>query len=166
MISVRATITRLACFTALWWILAEGQTSMWRYALFAVPAATVVSLLTIPAAPSNGRYATRLIAAVQLLGWFLARSVSGAWDVSLRALRKPVDIDPVFIHYELRVPVGWARVALIDLMNLMPGSLSVEVIDHTVTFHVLDETMPVVEQAENLERLIMAVAGIELTHRR
>ncbi|HLS14909.1 MAG TPA: Na+/H+ antiporter subunit E [Beutenbergiaceae bacterium] len=181
---------RLAVFSMLWWVLTEGEGSTWTYAIAVVPLAVLVSLVFLPprrrdidrrdtgqgssrsadsadsadGAGSAGRggWGQRAVAVVVLTGWFLWQSVQGAVDIAERSLRRPVRIDPGFVTYRWRLPAGAGRIAVMDLLNLMPGSLSVRAEEQVVVVHVVDTAMPVTERLQTLESKVAAVTGQRL----
>lgn len=153
-----AVVLRLLLFGLLWWLLTEGDTSTLRYAVVVVPLAVAASVATLPARPPRpSRWARRIAAAVGLFGWFLQRSFVGGWDVARRAISRPVDVDPVFVEHRFGLPPGPGRVVVVDLMNLMPGSLSARVDGDVLWLHVLHPDLPVLDQVRELERRLARV---------
>lgn len=159
-----ALLARTVLLAALWWALVEGDAGMYVYGLVLVPLAVAVSLIASRprAEPSAGSLPGRAVAAVTLVAWFLGRSVVGGVDVARRALARPVDLEPGFVEHRLRLPAGAARVLVVQLMNLMPGSLSAELDDDRVLLHSLHTELPVLEQIEELESRIARVLGRRL----
>jgi multicomponent Na+:H+ antiporter subunit E len=80
-------------------------------------------------------------------------------DVALRAVRRNPNLRPGLVEHRLGLPPGLARVVLADLVNLMPGTLTVDLDEDRLTIHVLDTAMPVREQILELEGRIAAVTG-------
>lgn len=162
----KATVTalplRLGVFAVLWWALTEGDHSTWRYAAVIVPAAVAVSMAILPPRTPRAGRMRRAVAAARLAGWFLWRSVQGGADVASRAVRPRLRIDPGFVSHRFRLPPGPARIAVIDLMNLMPGSLSVRVQGDALLLHVVDTSMPVRDTIVTLEENVAAVVGVDL----
>lgn len=152
-------VLRLLLGTGGWWAITEADGSMAGYGLAAVPLAVAVSVLVLPPSRSRGRWGSRAAAFAALLGWFLTRSVTGAVDVSRRALTRRVDLDPGFVTHRFTSRSVGVRVAVVDLMNLMPGSLSARLDGDVLELHVLDVAMPVPETVAELERRVAAVAG-------
>lgn len=170
-----ALLVRLAVFSVLWWALTEGEGPTWTYAIAVVPLAVLVSLVFLPprrrgvsrrgtdqAGAGRLSWGRRSVAVVVLAGWFLWQSVQGAVDIAERSLRRPVRIDPGFVTYRWRLPAGAGRIAVMDLLNLMPGSLSVRAEEEVVVVHMVDTAMPVGERLQTLESKVAAVAGQRL----
>src|SRR5690625_103733 len=156
---------RLAVFALLWWAVTEGDASTWVYAVVVVPVVVAVSLVLLPRRSRAPRWWRSGWALLRLAGWFLYRSVAGGVDVARRALTRRPDLDPGFVHCPMRLPQGAMRIAVADLMNLMPGSLSVVLDDKGLSLHVLDVSLPIPQVVADLEERIAAVAGARLPDR-
>lgn len=153
-------MARAALFGVVWWAVSEGDGSMAGYGVVAVAGAVGVSLLMWrPGTIRPRSWGARSVAALRLSGWFLWRSVVGGTDVALRAARRSVDVDPGFVEYRLRIASRAGRIAVIDLLNLMPGSLSTELVGDVVRIHVIDVDLSVTQTVEELEKRVAAVIG-------
>lgn len=150
---------RIAIFGVLWWVLTEGAASMLQYGFVMVPVSAAVSLVLLPPRKGKGSLQIRLGAAVALLSWFLWQSFRGGADVAVRALRRPVDLDPDMITHHTALPEGIPQFALTAITSLMPGTLSVDLDADQLQVHVLDRSARPAEQVAALERRISAVLG-------
>lgn len=159
----RGAVARLAVAAGLWWVLAEGEMSTWPYAVVIVPAVTATSLALLPPRPVAGSPVRRASAVVRLSGCFLWQSLRGGTDVALRSLRRPVDVDPVDLTVELRLRSRRARVLLADISSLTPGSLTVDLDGADLHLHVLHHELQVEPLIRDLEELVAAVFGEEIT---
>lgn len=155
---VIALLVRILGFGLLWWIITEGDVSVASYGLAAVALGVVVSLATWPPRPAAPRsWMPRGFAAARLAGWFLWRSAVGGADVARRSVGRPVDVDPGMLEYRWRMSSSAGRVAVINLLNLLPGSLAVELLEDRVRVHVIDVAMPVEDMLMTLEDRVAAV---------
>ena len=157
---------RLVVFFLLWWAISEGDLTMLAYAVVVVPVAVATSMVLVPRPTGHGAapgWLRRGWALVLLTGWFLRRSVAGGVDVARRALGVRVDLDPGYVHCPMRLPPGAGRIAVADLMNLMPGSLSVILTDEGLTLHVLDTSLPIPATVADLEERVAQVGGLPLS---
>lgn len=157
-----AIARRLVVFAALWWMLIEGDASQWSYAIVLVPLAVAVSLLVLPPVSPAPRPLRRMVALVRLTGWFGWRSVIGGIDVARRALGPREWVQPQFVRCDLRIGAGASRIAVVNLMNLMPGSLSVRIGESALDVHVLHPDIEVSQTVAQLERRVAAVTGARL----
>lgn len=156
----RSAPVRLAVFSILWWALIEGDTSAVSYGLVVVPVAAAASMALHRPHPTGAlRSPRRVLSVVSLLGWFLWRSVLGGVNVAKRAVSRPVDLAPEVVEYELELPDGLARLAVIDLASLMPGSLSAELHGDVLRMHVLHREIPAWDTVAELEKRVRRVIG-------
>lgn len=154
----RAAAIRAALLALGWWVLTEGDLGYWGLALLIVAAATVASLMLV----SPG--AVRLTAGglIRFVPFFLRETVRGSIDVAQRALSPRMPLEPEFIRLRLRLPDGAARAVLINVLSLLPGTLSVRIEGDLLQIHVLDRRMGAVENTRELERLTAGLFGVEL----
>jgi multicomponent Na+:H+ antiporter subunit E len=156
---VRSALWRILTLSILWWALIEGDASVAHYGVVLVPLAATVSMaLHRPrgASPVSPR---RALALAALVRWFMWRSFLGGLDVARRAVSRPVDLEPGFVEYELALPSGLGRLAVIDLTSLMPGTLSAELDGDTLRVHLLHTDMPGRDLVAELEARVGRVIG-------
>jgi multicomponent Na+:H+ antiporter subunit E len=150
-----ALLQRALLFALLWWALAEGRHDGWLFGGAAVIAATWASALLRP--PSQNRI--RLAQLPSFIGYFLANSVLGGWQVALMALRGRSALQPGFLDVALDLPAGAPQILLTNTLCLMPGTLGVELAGGRLRIHVLDGRLPVAAQTRALERRIAVLFG-------
>lgn len=100
-----------------------------------------------------------MVAFLRLFFWFLGRSVVGGVDVARRSLTRPVDLSPGYVEYRLRLPAGLARVAVVNLMTLSPGTLSAELTSDLLRLHGLDTSMNTLDHVAELKERIFRLIG-------
>lgn len=155
---LRRGATRALFFVGLWWVLSGGNTGSWVVGAPTVIFATLVTLFL----PAPGPWAWRPIGVAPFLLFFAWQSLRGGIDVAQRAFRPTVRLDPALIDYPLRLSEGSACVFLINAISLMPGTLSAEFDGRRLTLHVLDRTIPVVEEIQALEFRVASLFGVTL----
>ena len=154
-----AALLRLALFAAVWWALSEGDPQMWKYGVVTVPVATGVSLALLRPTGRRVLSVRRVFAIGGLLWWFIRKAVLGGIDVARRAVVRRVDVTPGVIEYRFGTHSEAGRVAIAALNSLMPGTLSVNLVDGVLRVHALDTTSPVHDQVAELERRVRRVIG-------
>jgi multicomponent Na+:H+ antiporter subunit E len=159
---LRTGLRRALTLAVVWWAVSEGETYGWYYGAGVVVLATALSLRLRP--PKTGGLPPRELvgragALVMLTGWFVARSFVGGVDVALRALSRPLDLEPGLVRLELEIPPGQARTVVVGLISLMPGSLSAELDGDVLQVHALDVTTDVAGQVAELEDRVGRVSG-------
>jgi multicomponent Na+:H+ antiporter subunit E len=155
---LRNALMRTASFAALWAILTEGDPNALGYGL-AVVGAAVAASLWLQRSP-GGRL--HWIALFRFLPVFLWGSLRGGMDVALRAIHPRLPLAPALQDYPLRIPDGPGRVLLIDVISLMPGTLSADLRGDTLAVHVLDGRQPVLPKIQALEERAAALFGLTL----
>lgn len=181
----RAVAARVVAFAVMWWALSEGDASKALYGIPAVALAVGVSVALRPprAGGDRGRgprgrgphrqgalrhgplrrgSLRRARAMCALAGWFAGQAVVGGADVALRALRRPVAIDPVVVTAPIALPPGGARQIALVMLNLMPGTLVQAHEGDEARVHALSPELPVLEQWSELQSRVAAAAGVRL----
>ncbi|AEF40004.1 Na+/H+ antiporter subunit E [Hoyosella subflava] len=155
----RGALPRAAVFALMWWVLTEGASDMLQYGFVVVPLSAALSLMLLPPRRRSGPLPRRLLAGTTLLLWFLWQSFRGGADVAVRALRRPVDLDPGMVTHHTTLPDDMSRVALTAITSLMPGTLSVNLEGTELYVHVLDRSMRTGEQLAELEQRLSTLVG-------
>ena len=131
---LRTTLRRASLLAFGWWALAEGDRTAFAFGVPVVFGATLVSLALSPPARSPSRL--RGTAIVRLVGFFLLGSMRSGWDIACRALSPRLPLSPVIVHHSTRL-TGSAQIAFRSINALMPGTLSIDVIDDDIRIHAL-----------------------------
>jgi multicomponent Na+:H+ antiporter subunit E len=154
----RGLTVHAGLFAALWWALTGGDASTWLVGVPVVAAATAASHRLWPA--GTGWWSP--VALLRFVAHFLRESVRGGVDVARRALSPSLPLDPGMIQVHCRLARGPAEVFLVDVLSLLPGTLSVDLDGSALTLHVLDRDAPVEEEVRELERLVAAMFRVPL----
>lgn len=152
-------IRRAAIFSLLWLLLEGGDPAGWVIGLPAVAAATLSSLRlwSGPAASPWGL--------VRFAPWFIRQSIDGAIDVASRALRPAMPLHPGVVTFRLRLPSGASRVALANVISMLPGTLSADLRADRLTIHALDTEQDLSAMLRDLEPRIADIFKVELAGR-
>ena len=142
----------------LWCILLEGDLKGWWYGLPVIAAATATSLWL---APEAGQF-WHPVGLVRFIGFFLWQSLRGGVDVALRAIDPRLLLYPQLIEYRLRLPVGPARIVLMNTISLLPGTLSVELHPTLLQVHVLDGRMDTQRSLQQVEAVVARLFALKL----
>lgn len=150
-------LLRAAVFSVLWWLLSEGQLGAWWVGIPAVLLATLVSLLMVP------RMTIRIPALLRFIPFFLRHSLAGGLDVAGRALHPRLPITPVLVNYSLKLPGGLPRVVMINMVSLLPGTLSAQIDNDDLRVHALDGDSDITLTLEVLERRVAELFALAVT---
>lgn len=149
-------VARFFALALLWWALTEGDTYNLWFGLVVVIMATVGSIALQPVTGFRPWY----LASVGV--FFVRESISGGIDVARRAFSPRMPIDPGFTEVTLRLPEGPARVFLANLLNITPGTVSVELLPGSLRIHMLDIEMPIEQKVREMEVLMGKLFALEL----
>lgn len=145
-------LTARLLWCALGWFALNG--SDWKSWLVGGPVVVLAALLGRSLPASRGRFRLRWAGVPAFLGFFLVESVRGAWDVSRRVLAPRPAINPGFVHHTLAIPYGPLRRLFTNLVSLLPGTLSAQLVDNRVVIHALDREAEVATGLRELERRV------------
>jgi multicomponent Na+:H+ antiporter subunit E len=151
-----AWLRRIALFAALWWILTDGARDSW---LIGGPIVFLAAWLSQALwAPSP----LSLAGLARFAPWFAWQSLVGATDVAMRALQPQMPLRPGVVHHSLRLPPGAPRVALANVVSMLAGTLSVDLVGEQLVIHALDTGKDLHAMVVDLEPRIAAVFDCSL----
>jgi multicomponent Na+:H+ antiporter subunit E len=150
----QAWLRRLLLFAVLWWVLSGG--GGWYLGAPFVLLGTWLSLNLWT------EYRLSLGGVARFLPWFAVQSLAGASDVARRALLPSMPLQPGLVRHRLRLPAGVCRVSLANVVTMLPGTLSADLIDDELVVHALDTGRDMHAMVLDLEPRIAALFGIAL----
>jgi len=156
---LRSVAGRGLLFAALWWVLAGG--AAWGFGAPVIATAVGVSMALQPAR----RPWLRPWALARFLGFFLTQSPRAGLDVARRAFAPGLPLAPALHDFHLRLPEGPARTLLLNIMSLLPGTLSAGLAGDRLRLHVLDTRLPVEWELRKVEAHIAALFGLKLRNK-
>ena len=154
---MRLFLARAAVVAAAWALLTGGDPVS---AVVGLPAAAVASWMSVGLRPRSApQIAIRGF--LRFVPYFLWQSVRGASAVALMAARGPGSLDPVLCRCPARLREQPARVMVLCVCSLLPGSLGAELDGDDYVVHALSgPESAVVADMRALERRVAAVFGI------
>ncbi len=152
----RGWIRPILVLSLLWFVLAGSSVSS---GFIGVPAILGGAWLV---RAGGWRSAISLKGLCRFLPWFIYRSVAGAVDVAVRALRPAMPLHPGLVERRLQLPEGAPRVALAQVVGMLPGTLSADLEDRRLVVHALDARQDIAAMVDDLEMRIAALFGIQL----
>jgi len=150
----QAWLRRLLLFAALWWVLSGG--GGWYVGAPFVVLATWLSLQLWT------EYRLSLRGIARFLPWFAVQSLAGASDVARRALLPSMPLQPGLVRHRLRLPAGVCRVSLANVVTMLPGTLSADLVGDELVVHALDTGRDMHAMVLDLEPRIAALFGVTL----
>jgi multicomponent Na+:H+ antiporter subunit E len=102
--------------------------------------------------------ALRLTGVLRYLGYFAVQSIRGGVDVSLRALRPSMPLNPGFLSLDLGIEPEGLRILFAWTVSLLPGTASVHLDGQRLHVHVLCNDGSAQPELERLETVIRGLA--------
>ncbi|MGG7054870.1 Na+/H+ antiporter subunit E [Nitrosomonas sp. ANs5] len=153
---ILSLVLRGSIFALLWWALTEGNFDAWWLGGILIMVATEISRRLIPARTWP------LIGLLRFIPFFIERSLISCVDVAWRALRPGLHIDPILIRYPLRLPEGFPRIFMANVVSLLPGTLAAELEGSDLFVHVLDSRSHYWRELTQLEQHVAQLSGAYL----
>lgn len=151
----RKALARGLAFAAIWWVLSEGEATSWSIGIIAVALATAASLALVPGPLPR----LRILPLLRFIPFFIARSVQGGIDVARRAFQPVPALAPAFTSYSVAGMGTAERAVFAMICGLFPGTLSARLDGEMLQLHVLDETMPVMDEFAEAEARLAPIFG-------
>ena len=152
-------VFRSLMFLLIWWVLTDGSAASWWIGLPAVLFAVITSSALVP--PVHLAW----LECIKFIPFFLRHSMTGGIDVAWRAFHPRLPITPDLIEYPLRLPQGLPSVLMVNIVNLLPGTLSAALDQNLMKVHILDSTNDVTGELASVEEKVARVFGITLVTR-
>lgn len=96
---------------------------------------------------------------LRFLPYFLWESLKGGFDVALRVLGPRVRVSPGYLAYRLGLTRPSARVLFMNVVNLLPGTLTADIQGDRALIHVLDCGSDPLKSLRALEERVAALFG-------
>jgi multicomponent Na+:H+ antiporter subunit E len=152
----RSVVARASLIGVAWWGISEGDVSALVVGPWVMLLAFAASLLVAPA--SRPRWS--VFGLLRLAAAFVTGSLRGGVDVARRALTRRLPLAPALVRYRLSLRGDAGRHLFVAALNLMPGTLSVQVTGDTLEVHVLvDSGEALARQLRGLELHVSRATG-------
>lgn len=152
----RVLASRGLIFSVIWWTLTNGSASSWWIGAPAVLLATIISTTLL--APKKFSWYKLII----FIPVFLYRSLLGGFEVAEIAFHPKMPLDPDLISYPLSLPTGMPQVVMLNMVSLLPGTLSADLVDSNLRVHVLNRHTDCVRELAVLESEVAAMFDFQL----
>ena len=161
--AIKTVLLRSLTLFIVWWALTEGDIAGATFGAVVSLLVALVSLRLFPPgayAIQPGSYRLRITGTLMFTGHFLGNSIIAGLDVARRILLPRLPVDPGTLVLITALPEGSPRWLLANALSLMPGTLSVNLIDDHIELHCLDQGMPITQSVRRTEARIAAMYGI------
>jgi multicomponent Na+:H+ antiporter subunit E len=153
---LRSCLRRGVFLALLWWVFSGGEPHSW---VIGAPA-VVVGVVLGWSLTGASTWELSVGGLLRFAGFFVRQSFLGGLDVAFRALHPKLPLKPELVQYRLSLPEEAHRVLLANTASLLPGSLSAQLEDSTLTLHVLDAS--VLDDLPALERRVAQLFAVTL----
>lgn len=143
-------LLRTSALVLFWWMLNREDQASWIIGAPFIAAAVALSIVLAP--PRALRW--RPWQVIRFIPLFLRESLKGGIDVTRRVLRPAMPLHPIIFNYKVRLPDGLPRLLMLNVVSLLPGTLSVDMHGDQLTLHVLDEHTAFEAELQRIENLI------------
>ncbi|GAA5507987.1 hypothetical protein Rcae01_03445 [Novipirellula caenicola] len=152
------SIVTFIVLAGLWALLTETRRDAW---IVGVPVVLAASLVEARLA-SRDRWRWSVIGLLRFAPHFVRSSIGGGIDVAWRSMHPQLPIDPQMIAYPLRLPAGTARTFFMNVVNLLPGTVSADVRKNVLTVHAMDINQPIQRELATLEDAVAKLFAVHL----
>jgi len=149
---------RFLVLCLLWWVLTGADPHALRWGL---PIAILASLMS-SGLPRAGGWNWRLLGLLRFAPTFVWYNLQGGIEVALHALWPSRHPDPTLLNYRMRLPVGPSQIFFANLVNLVPGTLTVRIGRRDLYIHVLVASPKVAPILARLEWRVADLFGVDL----
>jgi multicomponent Na+:H+ antiporter subunit E len=146
---------RLAVCGCAWQVLNWGDPASW---LVGGPVVFTAALLS-RSLSGTGFRGFVWAALPGFLLFFLRSSMSGGLDVARRVLDPRLPVSPGFVIYHTTLPQGPGRVLFVNVISLLPGTVSAGLEYERLTVHALDDESNVETALRDLEERVGRLFG-------
>ena len=153
--SKRWLLPLLLC-VLMWFVISKGDPASWIVGLPCI----ALAVFAIERMHTRGKLSIRAGLLPGFIAWFLWNSFKGGVDVALRASRPRLSLQPGFLRYPLRLPQGHARLFLVNVVSLLPGTLSADIEGNELVLHCLDTGADIIVETSDAEQRIAVLFGI------
>ena len=140
----------LTVFACLWVLITQARADSWIVGVPVIAAAAASAVYLA----SDRRWRWSIIGFLRFVPHFARSSLYGGIDVAWRSLHPQLPIHPQLVEYPLHLPDGTARIFFMNIINLLPGTVSADIREDVLTIHVIDIRQPIRQQLEKLEQKV------------
>ncbi len=141
-------LKRVFLFLIIWIILTDADISSLWIGSVSILLASIISLWLNPPVFWN------TAAFIKFIPFYFLRSLMGGVDVMLRVFHPALPINPGLVQYRLHIQKGIAQDMIVNILNLLPGTLCVDLKNDLLLIHVLDIDKNIQKEVSVIEEYI------------
>lgn len=129
---------RFTLFSIIWILLTGWQPSSWAVGGVFIIMASSLSLLLAPQQQQTAQSKINPVNLFSFFCYFFMQSLRGGWDTAKLALRPKQKILPGVIKYPIEIVNESHIFTFMQVLSLLPGTVSAQHNDREIRIHVLD----------------------------
>ena len=151
--------------TGFWFLLSDGDINSLLVGVFFIPMSIYVSAkLSEKTDRANRTFYINIAKLPKFIWFFLYQSIRGGTDTALRVVSVDMKLQPEFINYPIKhLPAGSPMNLFMNVVSLLPGSVSVIREPTSVLVHVLTVTSSSLEEIYECERAICELYSLDMS---
>lgn len=151
--------------TGFWFLLSAGDLASLLVGVIFIPLSIFVSIkLSKKTTIAGSNVSIQLIKIPKFIGFFLYQSIKGGTDTARRVFSADMKLQPEFVHYPIKhLPAGLPMNLFMNMVSLLPGSVSVIREPDSVLVHVLTLTNNTLSDIYACELIVSELFGLQVT---
>jgi multicomponent Na+:H+ antiporter subunit E len=151
--------------TGFWFLLSDGDISSLFIGVVFIPLSVYVSVkLSEITDNANSTFCINITKVPKFIGFFLYQSIKGGTDTAMRVFSTDMKLQPEFIQYSIKhLPAGSPMNLFMNVVSLLPGSVSVIREPSSVLVHVLSVTSNSLEEIYACECAICELYSLDMS---
>lgn len=147
-----------------WFLLVDGDIASLIVGAIFIPLSIFVSAkLSEKVGSDENKFRIMVLKVPKFIMFFLYQSIKGGTSTALRVFSSNMNLQPEFIHYPIKhLSPGLSMNLFMNVVSLLPGSVSVIREPDGVLVHVLAATESTIDEIYECERIIGELFGIEM----
>lgn len=150
--------------TGFWFLLVAGDPASLLVGVIFIPMSIfAASKLSEKTDSTNEILRVNILKVPKFIGFFLYQSIKGGTDTASRVFSANLALEADFLHYHIKhLPAGLPMNLFMNVVSLLPGSVSVTREPNSVLVHVLAVTNSTIDEIYQCEVIISELFDINI----
>jgi len=144
-------LMRTSVLVLFWWVLNRDDLASWIIGVPFIAAAVALSMVLAP--PRTLRW--RPLQLIRFMPVFIWESLKGGVDVTRRVFQPTMPLNPIIFNYKVNLPGGLPRLLMLNVVSLLPGTLSADMQGDQLILHILDKHTAFEKDLQRIENHIL-----------
>lgn len=150
--------------TGFWFLLSDGNLSSLLVGIVFIPLSIFTSIkLSQKVNTVHSDLHINVLKLPKFIGFFLYYSIKGGVSTANRVFSTNMHLQPEFVHYPIKhLPAGLPMNVFVNVVSLLPGSVSVIREPNSLIVHVLTVTESTIDEIYQCEKIICELFGLTI----